>query len=309
MSLEREHATTRAVVDRGRLGLRRVGQRRALRHPVLRRLRRPRAHNGTATSNGPGEPGPSWANAVEIRVSEGERDEAGRDRLPDFGDVELDRFEWAWNSLDGEVVWAVSGPGDGLPAHAEHLLTEWGRPPSMAKGDVLGTASRFPIGAPARSRSEREEVVIEAYYGKHVPRSILRRFQEAFPEARLLPTPRRTLHRAAPPSVTSDALPEGRLESPTIALSRKLGERSLLIRLKDLQISMFWAVSSVGRAPARQAGGHWFEPSTAHPQISAWLRPSRGSSPSLVRSSSKAARTIASSRLACSRFSPSYRWR
>jgi hypothetical protein len=25
-----------------------------------------------------------------------------------------------------------------------------------------------------------------------------------------------------------------------------------------------WAVSSVGRAPARQAGGHWFEPSTAH---------------------------------------------
>ena len=31
-----------------------------------------------------------------------------------------------------------------------------------------------------------------------------------------------------------------------------------------LQISHFWAVSSVGRAPARQAGGHWFEPSTAH---------------------------------------------
>jgi hypothetical protein len=31
------------------------------------------------------------------------------------------------------------------------------------------------------------------------------------------------------------------------------------------------AVSSVGRAPARQAGGHWFEPSTAHlgkPRIS-----------------------------------------
>src|SRR5436853_6118249 len=26
------------------------------------------------------------------------------------------------------------------------------------------------------------------------------------------------------------------------------------------------AVSSVGRAPARQAGGHWFEPSTAHPK-------------------------------------------
>ncbi len=25
-----------------------------------------------------------------------------------------------------------------------------------------------------------------------------------------------------------------------------------------------WAVSSAGRAPALQAGGHWFEPSTAH---------------------------------------------
>src|SRR6185312_7972402 len=32
------------------------------------------------------------------------------------------------------------------------------------------------------------------------------------------------------------------------------------------------AVSSVGRAPARQAGGHWFEPSTAHPQAPAERR-------------------------------------
>src|SRR5436190_16913526 len=29
-------------------------------------------------------------------------------------------------------------------------------------------------------------------------------------------------------------------------------------------IALARAVSSVGRAPARQAGGHWFEPSTAH---------------------------------------------
>src|SRR5437763_6639007 len=29
-------------------------------------------------------------------------------------------------------------------------------------------------------------------------------------------------------------------------------------------IGILRAVSSVGRAPARQAGGHWFEPSTAH---------------------------------------------
>ena len=32
------------------------------------------------------------------------------------------------------------------------------------------------------------------------------------------------------------------------------------------------AVSSVGRAPARQAGGHWFEPSTAHSPIEVRLR-------------------------------------
>src|SRR6476469_7213733 len=31
-----------------------------------------------------------------------------------------------------------------------------------------------------------------------------------------------------------------------------------------LQSDLPRAVSSVGRAPARQAGGHWFEPSTAH---------------------------------------------
>jgi hypothetical protein len=38
------------------------------------------------------------------------------------------------------------------------------------------------------------------------------------------------------------------------------------------------AVSSVGRAPARQAGGHWFEPSTAHadPSIRAAARMDAG---------------------------------
>ena len=35
-------------------------------------------------------------------------------------------------------------------------------------------------------------------------------------------------------------------------------------RLSAATIPATRAVSSVGRAPARQAGGHWFEPSTAH---------------------------------------------
>ncbi len=29
-----------------------------------------------------------------------------------------------------------------------------------------------------------------------------------------------------------------------------------------------WAISSVGRAPALQAGGHWFEPGIAHHSLS-----------------------------------------
>src|SRR5262249_28130541 len=35
-------------------------------------------------------------------------------------------------------------------------------------------------------------------------------------------------------------------------------------RLESVPRRTTGAVSSVGRAPARQAGGHWFEPSTAH---------------------------------------------
>jgi hypothetical protein len=50
-----------------------------------------------------------------------------------------------------------------------------------------------------------------------------------------------------------------------MAFREKLGEhQARLSQHKGLQMGHFWAVSSVGRAPARQAGGHWFEPSTAH---------------------------------------------
>ena len=57
----------------------------------------------------------------------------------------------------------------------------------------------------------------------------------------------RLVHRHAPPF---RAAPERR------------PDRSRAVpRLESLPAR---AVSSVGRAPARQAGGHWFEPSTAH---------------------------------------------
>jgi hypothetical protein len=44
-------------------------------------------------------------------------------------------------------------------------------------------------------------------------------------------------------------------------LQGQLGERQ---SSKNCLFAGQRAVSSVGRAPARQAGGHWFEPSTAH---------------------------------------------
>ena len=40
--------------------------------------------------------------------------------------------------------------------------------------------------------------------------------------------------------------------------------RRLQPLLSPAKLEIPGAVSSVGRAPARQAGGHWFEPSTAH---------------------------------------------
>ena len=42
---------------------------------------------------------------------------------------------------------------------------------------------------------------------------------------------------------------------------RRARRPALSLRLESARPG---AVSSVGRAPARQAGGHWFEPSTAH---------------------------------------------
>ena len=52
-----------------------------------------------------------------------------------------------------------------------------------------------------------------------------------------------------------------REETALETVGRATGDQGLR---KDLQIGSTGAVSSVGRAPARQAGGHWFEPSTAH---------------------------------------------
>ena len=113
-------------------------------------------------------------------MSEFDQDQTEHDWLPDQDDPDAERFKWGWNAAEGEVVWRVSGPGDGLPAHAEHLSLAWGREPRNAAGDVFGTAAYVPSRA-----SEPAVVVIRAYYGVHVPASVIGWFQEAFPAAQL----------------------------------------------------------------------------------------------------------------------------
>jgi hypothetical protein len=67
-------------------------------------------------------------------------------------------------------------------------------------------------------------------------------------------------HDGSSPRASSSACSPRSLSS-CLSLSRspRLGRQFASDRLGARR-----AVSSVGRAPARQAGGHWFEPSTAH---------------------------------------------
>lgn len=113
-------------------------------------------------------------------MSDGERDETWGDWTPDHEGSDIERFKWGWNAVDGEVVWAVSEPGDGLPSHSEQLSSAWGREPSLASGDVLGAASLH--------RSEERGagvVVIDVYYGANVPTKVVRWFRGVFPDAQL----------------------------------------------------------------------------------------------------------------------------
>lgn len=68
--------------------------------------------------------------------------EAWRTDVADDPDVE--RFKWGWNATDGEVVWRVSGPGDGFPEHSVELGRAWGRELDLAGGDVIGAAEYRP---------------------------------------------------------------------------------------------------------------------------------------------------------------------
>jgi hypothetical protein len=89
-----------------------------------------------------------------------------------------ERFKWAWNEAQGELVWSVTGPGDGRPFHEEQVRQAWGREPSTAHGDTLGVATYIPAGARAGAH-----VSITAYFNYATPTSVVRWFGEAFPGA------------------------------------------------------------------------------------------------------------------------------
>ena len=99
---------------------------------------------------------------------------------PPLGNPEAEHFKWVWNEAEGELVWSVSGPGDGRPFHEEQLREAWGRESSTASGDVLGIATHAP-----NAGGQRALVSICAYFGAAVPASIAGWFLHAFPDAEL----------------------------------------------------------------------------------------------------------------------------
>jgi hypothetical protein len=113
-------------------------------------------------------------------VTEGRPNEGWEDWLaaPPADDPDAERFKWGWNNADGEVVWPVSGPGDGWPAHAEQLETAWGR--KLQAGDVLGSAEYVPVRG-----SDPAVVAIHVYYGGRVPGGVTDWFKTAFPDAQV----------------------------------------------------------------------------------------------------------------------------
>ena len=113
-------------------------------------------------------------------MSDGDNEESWDEWAPKLEVEDVERFKWGWNGVDGEVVWRVDGPGDGLPAHAEQVMSAWGRDPSPAAGDVLGAAEYMPSRA-----SVAAVVVIQAYYGETAPALIVDWFRIAFPDAQL----------------------------------------------------------------------------------------------------------------------------
>jgi hypothetical protein len=112
-------------------------------------------------------------------VTSGGHDEA-LELPPPVGEADVERFKWAWNEDDGALVWKVSGPGDGRPAHEEQVREAWGRGSRLDGGDVFGGAEHTPGDA-----SEPGHLSIYVYYGSTVPDAIVSWFGDRFRGAEL----------------------------------------------------------------------------------------------------------------------------
>jgi hypothetical protein len=91
-----------------------------------------------------------------------------------------EHFKWVWNEAEGDLVWRVSGPGDGWPFHEEQVRKTWGRGPSAARGDVVGRATYTPAGV-----REHGHLSIYVHAADSIPLSIMRWFEDAFPDAEM----------------------------------------------------------------------------------------------------------------------------
>ncbi len=116
-------------------------------------------------------------------MSSGDWESGFEDWPQPLGNPEAERFKWVSSEAEGELVWSVSGPGEGRPFHEEQLRQAWGREPSTASGDVLGIATHTP-----NAGGERALVLIYPYFGAAVPASIAGWFLQAFPDAELRKT-------------------------------------------------------------------------------------------------------------------------
>jgi hypothetical protein len=95
-------------------------------------------------------------------------------------DPDAVRYKWGWNPTDLEVVWKLSGPGDGFPEHAVELGRAWGRELDLGGDDMIGDAEYHPAKDDSPSF-----VAITAFYDSPIPSEVVESFRALYPDAEI----------------------------------------------------------------------------------------------------------------------------
>ena len=91
-----------------------------------------------------------------------------------------DEFKWGWNAQTGEAtVWQVGRHGDSRPFHRDFLREAWGREPTTAGGDRLGSAL---VPDATGDDPAKPPILIRTYYSKEAPEPVLHWFRGHFPD-------------------------------------------------------------------------------------------------------------------------------